>query len=73
MDEQHFTEIERVLLYVSEARERAATARAELVKAGAAPHLVAALETTEAAMRAEHRRLMQATFYATPGQDKLAV
>jgi ribosome-binding protein aMBF1 (putative translation factor) len=73
VDEQHFSEIERVLLYVSEARERAGTARAELAKAGAPAHLIAALETTEVAMRAEHRRLMQSTFYAVPGQDKLAV
>lgn len=73
MDEQHFGEIERVLLYVSEARERAGAARADLAKTGAPAHLVAALETAEAAMRAEHRRLMQSTFYAAPGQDKLTV
>lgn len=72
-DEHHFGEIEKVLLYVSEARERAARAREELARDGAEPHLVAALEATEAAMRAEHRRLLQSTFYAVPGQDRLAV
>ena len=72
-DERHYGEIEKVLLYVSEARERAERARRELVKDGAEPHLIAALEATEERMRAEHRRLMQSTFYAVPGQDKLAV
>lgn len=72
-DERHLGEIEKVLLYISEARERAERARRELVKDGAEPHLIAALEVTEERMRAEHRRLMQSTFYAVPGQDKLAV
>lgn len=36
-------------------------------------YLIAALEATEERMRAEHRRLMRSTFYAVPGQDKLAV
>lgn len=73
MNEAHFSEIERVLLYISEARDRAARARKEIEGNGAKPHLVAALRAAEEAMRAEHRRLMQSTFYAIPGQDKLAV
>lgn len=73
MNEDHFDEIERTLLYISEARERAGKARVALEKAGAEPHLIAALRTAEDAMRAEHRRLMQGTYYAVPGQDKMAV
>lgn len=74
MNEAHISEVERVLLYVSEARERAERARRALEKDGAEAHLVAALLETEARMRAEHSRLMQTTFYAVPGgQDKLAV
>ncbi len=73
MDEDHFYEIESVVLYIGEARERATKAREELVKQGAAPHLIAAVETAEAAMRAELRRLVQSTHFAAPGQDKLAV
>ncbi len=73
MNEAHFSEIEKVLLYISEARERAERARLTLVKDGAEAHLVTALQTSEDALRGEHRRLMQATFYAVPGQEKLAV
>jgi hypothetical protein len=73
MNEAHFGEIEKVLLYVSEARERAARARRELSKTGAEPHLIAALQAIEAALSAEHRRLMQSTFYAVAGQEQLAV
>lgn len=73
MDEDHFYEIESVLLYIAEARQRAAKACESLRKQGAEPHLIAAAETAEAAMRAEHRRLVQATHFATPGQNQLAV
>jgi len=73
MNEAHFGEIEKVLLYVSEARERAERARRTLSKAGAEPHLVAALEASQAALAAEHRRLMQSTFYAVAEQERLAV
>ena len=73
MNEAHFGEIEKVLLYVSEARERAGRAREALEKDQAEPHLVAALRDCEEHMRQEHRRLMQGTFYAVPGPDRLAV
>lgn len=73
MNEAHFNEIERVLLYISEARDRAERARVALLKDGAENHLVEALEATEKTLRAEHRRLMQMTFYAVPGQEQLAV
>lgn len=70
-NEQHFSEIEKVLLYVSEARERAEKAHRALERAGAEPHLVSALKQTEATMKAEHRRLMQSTYFAVPDKDKL--
>jgi hypothetical protein len=74
MNEAHYGEIERLLLYISEARERAEKARIALEKDGAEPHLIAALRTSEAQLASEHRRLMQATFYAVPSsQDRLAV
>jgi hypothetical protein len=73
MNEAHFGEIERVLLYISEARERAERARQGLLKDGAEPHLVAALAASEAALATEHRRLMQSTFYAVHGQEQFAV
>jgi hypothetical protein len=73
MNGAHFSEIEKVLLYISEARERAERARLSLVKGAAEAPLVGALKESEDALRGEHRRLMQVTFYAVPGQVKLAV
>jgi len=71
--EAHFSEIEKVLLYISEARERAGRARLALIKDGAESHLIAALEESENLLRSEHRRLLQQTFYAKPEQERLAV
>ena len=73
MNEAHFAEIEKVLLYVSEARERAEIARIALEKDGAEPHLIASLRRTEEVLRQQHRKLMQETYYAVPGQERLAV
>lgn len=73
MNEAHFSEIEKVLLYLSEARERAERARKQLEHDGAESHLIAALQECEQRMRQEHRRLMQCTFYAVPGAERLAV
>lgn len=73
MNEAHFSEIEKVLLYISEARERAERARLAIVKDSAEPHLIAALKESEDRLRAEHRRLLQQTFYAKPDQERLAV
>lgn len=70
-NEHHFSEIEKVLLYISEARERSEKAYRALERDGAEPHLVQALKQTEATMKAEHRRLMQSTFYAVPDKDQL--
>ena len=44
MNEAHFSEVEKVLLYISEARVRAERARLSLVKGGAEAHLVGALK-----------------------------
>ncbi|MHB1538380.1 MAG: hypothetical protein ACYCUM_07475 [Solirubrobacteraceae bacterium] len=73
MNESHHSEVEKVLLYISEARERASRARVALERDGAAPHLVAALAQSEEHLRQEHRRLLQRTFYAVSDQERLAV
>jgi hypothetical protein len=65
-NETHYGEVEKVLLYVSEARERAERARVTLTRDGAEQHLVAALEESEERLCQEHRRLLQTTFYAVP-------
>lgn len=77
MNEAHFSEIEKVLLYVSDARQRADRAAKTIAKSGAEPHLVAALEGASNSLRALHRTLMQSTYYAVvedaSGQDRLTV
>lgn len=73
MNESHHSEVEKVLLYISEARERAERARVALERDGAEPHLIAALSQSEQQLRQEHRRLLQRTFYAVGDQERLAV
>ena len=69
-NEAHFAEIEKTLLYLSEARKRAEKAVKELKRDGAEPHLVTALETAERDLEALARRLMQQTYFAVP-KDQL--
>ena len=69
MNEAHFAEIEKVLLYVSEARERAERTARSLAKAGADEHLVEALEEAERELEAVGRTLMQRTYFAVPAEQ----
>ncbi len=73
MNESHFSEIERVLLHVSEAAGRAGRAASELDRAAAEPHLVAALEQAKAELDATYRSLTQGTYFAVTDQERLAV
>lgn len=66
MNEAHFAEIEKVLLYVSEARERAERAAAAIDRDGAEAHLVEALRQAETELEELGRRLMQRTYFAVP-------
>lgn len=66
MNETHFAEIEKTLLYISEARERAERAARTLARDEAEPHLVEALEEAERELLTLHRGLMQATYFAVP-------
>lgn len=72
-DEDQFYEIEVLLLYISEAMDRSVKARKELLKLEAPPHLVAAVEETQAALRADFKKLVQSTHFAPPkqAQDRL--
>ena len=69
VNEAHFGEIEKVLLYVSEARERAERTIRSLEKQGAEPHLVEALEEAERELEAVGRTLMQRTYFAVPKEQ----
>lgn len=69
MNEAHFAEIEKTLLYVSDARKRAEKAIKELRKDGAEAHLIAALEDAEGELEALGRHLMQKTYFAVPKEQ----
>lgn len=70
MVEKHMAEVETTLLYVSEARQRAEKARKALEADGADLHLIRALQECERVIAAEHKRLMQATYFAVPAEDQ---
>lgn len=66
MNEAHFTEIEKVLLYISDARERAEKSAKELEKGGAEDHLITAVRASETELSGLHKRLLQQTHFAVP-------
>jgi hypothetical protein len=69
VNEAHFAEIEKTLLYISEARVRAERAARLIAKDGADEHLVQALEETDRELLALHRKLMQSTYFAVPEEQ----
>lgn len=69
VNEAHFSEIEKTLLYISEARQRAQRTARELAKDDADPHLIEALEETDQELEASYRRLMQNTYFAVPKEQ----
>lgn len=66
MDEQHFAEIDAALMYIEDARARAERAAADLRRAGAEPHLVAALERAKGELSATQKTLLQRTHFVAP-------
>jgi hypothetical protein len=73
-EEFQLAEVEKTLLYISEARARADRSRAALERDGAEEHVVQALADSAEALAAEHRRLLQRTYFAVPDdQRKLVV
>lgn len=74
MVEAHSKEVERVLLFISDARERARRASEQLRADGADPHIVQAMSDAQQDLSDLHRRLMQGTYYAVPeATQRLAV
>ena len=74
MTESQSSEVEKVLLCVSDARTRAKRAADAVQKDGAEPHIVAALRETEKELDALHRKLAQGTLYAVSDSTlKLAI
>jgi hypothetical protein len=74
MIEAHSGEVEKVLLYVADARDRARKAAERLTADGAPAYLTNALQDSQQELASLHRRLTQATFYAVDDDAlKLAV
>lgn len=74
MTESQSSEVEKVLLYVSDARTRAKRAADAVQKEGAEPHIIAALRETEKELDALYRKLAQGTLYAISDSSlKLAI
>ena len=69
MNEAHFAEIEKTLLYISEARQRAERAAKAIAKDGADAHLVEALSEAERELERVGRLLMQQTYFAVPKEQ----
>lgn len=63
MTERELSEIERVLLYVGDARSRAGCAAVVLERAGAPRHVVEAVRETEQRMAEAYRTLTHGTYY----------
>ncbi len=74
MIERHSSEVEKVLLYVEDARARAKRAADAVEKDGGEPHVVAALRASERQLAELHTALAQGTYYAVADATlKLAV
>jgi hypothetical protein len=69
VNEAHFAEIEKALLYISEARKRVEKAAKELRQDDAESHLVIALEDAGVELGGLGRRLMQQTYFAVPKEQ----
>jgi len=73
-EEGQLAEVEKTLLYISEARQRGERSRAALARDGGDEHVIEALAESAETLAAEHRRLMQRTYFAVPNdQRKLVV
>ena len=66
MNEEHYLEIDAVMLYLESARARAERAAKTLRGNDGEEHLVEALEQTQAELSDLARRLRQGTFFAVP-------
>jgi len=74
MHEASSTEVERVLLFISDARDRAKKARGRLGAGETDQHVLEALDRAEQSLGVAHRELMQGTYFAVPERsEQLAV
>ena len=74
MTERQSSEVEKVLLFISDAQSRARRASELVERDGADAHIVEALREAQTELGDLHRRLMQGTYYAVPERaQQLAV
>jgi len=64
MNEEHFREIEVVMLYIGDARKRAEKAQKALMKMKAQPHLIEALKRVEHELSETNRFFRHGTYFA---------
>ena len=69
VNEAHFAEIEKTLLCISSARQRAEKALRLITKDDAEAQLIEALEEAEHELDEIQRRLMQSTYFAVPKEQ----
>lgn len=70
MDEGASSEVEKVLLFISDARDRAARARKKLADEGADEAALLALAKVEQDLAKAHRELMQGTYFAVSASSE---
>jgi hypothetical protein len=74
MTEAQWSEVEKVLLYISDARKRAQRAAGQLDCDNAPEHVKAAVSAAESDLAQLHRQLMQSTYFAVEDDSlKLAI
>ena len=66
LDEQHYGEIDAVLLYLENARRRAERRAAELRATGGDEHLIDALEAVQDDLSEAAKKLRHGSFFAVP-------
>jgi hypothetical protein len=72
VNEEHMAEVERVLFVVSEARRQAERSGRDLIREGAAPHLVAAVQRVERDLEAAIDVFFKGTYFHVP-KDQLTL
>lgn len=74
MSETDAREVEKVLLYIADARDRARAAAERLDRDGTEQYMIDALRDSVGELSDCHRRLSQRTYYAAPTSElKLAL
>ncbi len=65
-EEDHIREVERALMYIAEAKQKAEEIAEALEREGAEQRLISGLRTAAAALRAEHNRLLNTSHFPVP-------